>query len=625
MSDQPSDTESDITRAVEKQILHRPVSVSCEARTPRASYNGNGSAGGQSDGLKQNGTGKSKRGKMLEKGKMEIFQIMSDLDPMSQINKKTEESRSERSAKQAEECHTTKNYSTTESTIQKSDVKETQIIPKLEIHTLNESNLAENCSTQEKSSAQEHRNRDIYERLQALETSLSALTPRSCADDHMGAYLQRQNKPTHFTKYDPTQNNGRNLADVSFQSDDFERMISPAAATPRLEHPANTSSCQNKPGTDYAFFLKDSSLSCPPVGTVSTHTYGSNLTSGYLRSPGNMPCTTTGYLHNPGNVSMSSTQCLPNPGNLPNISMGYPQPPGNVPVLSTGYLQNPGNLPSTGNGFLHTPASYQSNTSVEIPRISSNSHNHGNHQPMRNGNPSYVNTGRIQPQSITSKGTQPPYAHSQGNKQFESFAQQEGYKTKPADLKTDTQTLLYQLQQDMISREREYSLMFPNTQPDSSTVFYSANQHGQSDLNQSGALRSQFPVSQSEALNIISPTDQSKRGDVSQCSQQLQHQEQHCSNCNSKTMTPVNFTNHHSNRLDFTQPEASANLTLLVDATRLYIHKEVMSAWSNRWRHLVHVNSASGDQIVLRDTKLQTVLHLLQFVYGIHKVVTGEL
>ena len=78
--------------------------------------------------------------------------------------------------------------------------------------------------------------------------------------------------------------------------------------------------------------------------------------------------------------------------------------------------------------------------------------------------------------------------------------------------------------------------------------------------------------------------------------------------------------------IDFTVEDELSSLTLVIDGQRLYVHKEVLAAWSPVFRSMFTRNFKEKDQreIELPDKKVDDFLELLHCMYPPIKPITGR-
>jgi hypothetical protein len=77
--------------------------------------------------------------------------------------------------------------------------------------------------------------------------------------------------------------------------------------------------------------------------------------------------------------------------------------------------------------------------------------------------------------------------------------------------------------------------------------------------------------------------------------------------------------------IDFTIEDELSSLTLVIDEQRLYVHKEVLAAWSPVFRSMFTRDFKEKDQreIELPDKKVDDFIELLHCMYPPIKPVTG--
>lgn len=79
--------------------------------------------------------------------------------------------------------------------------------------------------------------------------------------------------------------------------------------------------------------------------------------------------------------------------------------------------------------------------------------------------------------------------------------------------------------------------------------------------------------------------------------------------------------------IDFTVEDEMSSITLVIEDQHLYVHKEVLAAWSPVFRSMFTRNFKEKEQreIELPDKKVDEFIELLHCMYPPIKPVTGEL
>ena len=77
--------------------------------------------------------------------------------------------------------------------------------------------------------------------------------------------------------------------------------------------------------------------------------------------------------------------------------------------------------------------------------------------------------------------------------------------------------------------------------------------------------------------------------------------------------------------IDFTLPDELSSLTLIVDGQHLYVHKEVLAAWSPVFRSMFTRDFKEKEQreVELPDKKVDDFVELLYCMYPPIKPITG--
>jgi len=78
--------------------------------------------------------------------------------------------------------------------------------------------------------------------------------------------------------------------------------------------------------------------------------------------------------------------------------------------------------------------------------------------------------------------------------------------------------------------------------------------------------------------------------------------------------------------IDFTVEDEMSSVTLIIEDQHLYVHKEVLAAWSPVFRSMFTRNFKEKEQreIELPDKKVDEFIELLHCMYPPIKPVTGE-
>ena len=78
--------------------------------------------------------------------------------------------------------------------------------------------------------------------------------------------------------------------------------------------------------------------------------------------------------------------------------------------------------------------------------------------------------------------------------------------------------------------------------------------------------------------------------------------------------------------IDFTVEDEMSSVTLIIEDQRLYVHKEVLAAWSPVFRSMFTRNFKEKEQreIELPDKKVDEFIELLHCMYPPIKPVSGE-
>lgn len=78
---------------------------------------------------------------------------------------------------------------------------------------------------------------------------------------------------------------------------------------------------------------------------------------------------------------------------------------------------------------------------------------------------------------------------------------------------------------------------------------------------------------------------------------------------------------------DFTKPDQFSDITMVVEGTKLYVHRQLLAEWSGVWRRLF-LSEMTGDEstdleFILEDEKLEEIVELLHCIYPTQKPVSG--
>jgi hypothetical protein len=79
---------------------------------------------------------------------------------------------------------------------------------------------------------------------------------------------------------------------------------------------------------------------------------------------------------------------------------------------------------------------------------------------------------------------------------------------------------------------------------------------------------------------------------------------------------------------DFTQRDEFSDVTLKVEGTSLFVHRQYLAEWSGVWRKLFLSeceDPSASIEIVLEDKTLEDVTQLLQCIYSSQNYITGTL
>lgn len=80
---------------------------------------------------------------------------------------------------------------------------------------------------------------------------------------------------------------------------------------------------------------------------------------------------------------------------------------------------------------------------------------------------------------------------------------------------------------------------------------------------------------------------------------------------------------------DFTVHDALSDVTMVVEDTCLYVHRQYLAEWSGVWRNLFVTqcpeDMTSSVEIVLEDKKLEEVTELLHCIYSTQKPISGKI
>ena len=79
---------------------------------------------------------------------------------------------------------------------------------------------------------------------------------------------------------------------------------------------------------------------------------------------------------------------------------------------------------------------------------------------------------------------------------------------------------------------------------------------------------------------------------------------------------------------DFTKADQFSDVTMIVEGTKLYVHRQLLAEWSGVWRRLF-LSEMTGEEsmsleFVLEDEKLEEIVELLQCIYSTQKPISGE-
>ena len=78
---------------------------------------------------------------------------------------------------------------------------------------------------------------------------------------------------------------------------------------------------------------------------------------------------------------------------------------------------------------------------------------------------------------------------------------------------------------------------------------------------------------------------------------------------------------------DFTVMDELSDVTMIVENTRLYVHRQYLAEWSGVWRRLLLVecgmDPSATIEIVLEDKKVEEISELLQCIYSSQKPISG--
>ena len=78
---------------------------------------------------------------------------------------------------------------------------------------------------------------------------------------------------------------------------------------------------------------------------------------------------------------------------------------------------------------------------------------------------------------------------------------------------------------------------------------------------------------------------------------------------------------------DFTQRDEFSDVTIKVEGTCLYVHRQYLAEWSGVWRKLFLTecpeDPSTPIEIVLEDKTLEDVVQLLQCIYSSQNYITG--
>lgn len=80
---------------------------------------------------------------------------------------------------------------------------------------------------------------------------------------------------------------------------------------------------------------------------------------------------------------------------------------------------------------------------------------------------------------------------------------------------------------------------------------------------------------------------------------------------------------------DFTVRDEFSDVTIVVENTKLFVHRQYLAEWSGVWRKLLLAecpdDPLASIEIVLEDKTLNDVIQLLQCIYSSQSYITGEL
>ena len=80
---------------------------------------------------------------------------------------------------------------------------------------------------------------------------------------------------------------------------------------------------------------------------------------------------------------------------------------------------------------------------------------------------------------------------------------------------------------------------------------------------------------------------------------------------------------------DFTSPDDFSDVTLHVEDTLLYVHRETLATWVGAWRtQLVSESACAQDgrtELHVTDRKLEEIVELLRAIYPEQRAVSGRI
>ena len=79
---------------------------------------------------------------------------------------------------------------------------------------------------------------------------------------------------------------------------------------------------------------------------------------------------------------------------------------------------------------------------------------------------------------------------------------------------------------------------------------------------------------------------------------------------------------------NFTKADQFSDVIMVVEGTKLYVHRQLLAEWSGSWRRLF-LSEMTGDEsgpleFVLEDEKLDEIIELLQCIYSTQKPISGK-